>query len=96
MVLQSYQLHFLYNQDYPWKKLIQWFQNIHHKLTLSDLYVNEVGHNDDNSYVSNDDWNDKDKPDQDKNLVANTDFDKDKLEHINDMSNEDELHFNDG
>ena len=31
------------------------FQNMHHKSTFSDLYVNEVGHEDDDSCPSNND-----------------------------------------
>ena len=37
------------------------FQNIHHESTLSDLYVNEVGYNN-NSYASDNNWEDKKKP----------------------------------
>ena len=40
------------------------FHNIHHKSTLSNLYANEVGHYD-NSYPSEEDWNGKERPEQD-------------------------------
>ena len=44
------------------------FHNIHHKLTLSNLYANEVGHNDD-SYASDNNWNNKEMPEQDVRLM---------------------------
>ena len=38
------------------------FHNIHHESTLSDLCSDEIGHNDDYSCASDDDWKDKKKP----------------------------------
>ena len=69
------------------------FHNIHHESTLSNLYVNEVGQNYD-SYASNDNWNKKDRPEQDVRLIVdmNIDEDKDELEGIDDLGDEDELH----
>ena len=54
-------------------------------MTFSDLYTNEVGHVDDNNYASDNNWKDKDKPEQDTNLVADTDIDEDELEDNNDL-----------
>ena len=45
------------------------FYNIH-ELTLSNLYADEVGH-DDNSYASDNNWNDKEKPEQDVGIIVN-------------------------
>ena len=72
------------------------FQNIHYESTLSDLYANEVCHNDNNIYASDDNWEDIKKPEPDVKLVADMDIDDDELEDINDLCNEDELHLNDG
>ena len=35
------------------------FHNIHHESTLSDLYADKVGHEDDNSCASDKEWMDK-------------------------------------
>ena len=69
--------------------------NMHHAFTLSNLYANEVGHND-NSYVSDNDWNEKDRLEQDVRLIVNTNIDKNELEDINDLADEDELHLSNG
>ena len=71
------------------------FHNIHHELMLSDLYVNEFGH-DDNGYATDNDWNNKDRPEQDVRLIVNTNIDLDELEDINDLGDEDELHLSNG
>ena len=49
---------------------------MHHKLTLSNLYADEVDHND-NSYAADDNWNNKDKPEQDVRLIVDTNIDED-------------------
>ena len=54
-------------------------QNIPHESTLSNLYVDEVGHDDNNIYTSDINWEDKKKPEQDVNLVAFMNIDDDKL-----------------
>ena len=55
------------------------FHNIHHEPTLSDLYANEVGHNDNNSYTSDDNWKNRKNLVLDLNLVADMDIDDDEL-----------------
>ena len=62
---------------------------------LSDLYANEVGHND-NSYASDTNWNKKDRPEQDMKLIVGTNIDEDELEDIDDLGDEDDLHFGNG
>ena len=72
------------------------FHNIHHELTLSDLCTDEVGHNDNVSYISDNDWKDQMKPERDVNLVADMDINDDELEDIDDLGDEDKRHLNDG
>ena len=71
------------------------FHIIHHELTLSDLYADEIGYNDD-SYASNNNQNNKEKPEQDVGLIVDMDIDKDELEDIDDLGDEDELHLSNG
>ena len=69
------------------------FHNIHHKSTLSDLYADEVGQ-DDNSYASDNDQKDRKYPQADlKNLVANVGINNDE---VNDLEDGDALQLNDG
>ena len=68
---------------------------MNHESTLSNLYANEVGHND-NSYASDNNWNEKDRPEQDVSLIVDTNFDKDELEDIDDLGDEDKLHLGNG
>ena len=77
--------------------MLDWiqFQNTHHELALSNLFADKVGHNNDDSYTSEDNWNKKDSSKQDIKLVANTNIDEDELEDINDLDDEAELHLND-
>ena len=58
------------------------FLNIHHELTLSDLYADEVGHNDNDIYATYKNWEDKTKPYQNINLVTDIDINDDELEDI--------------
>ena len=62
---------------------------------LSNLYANKVGHND-NSYASDNNWNKKDRPEQDLRLIVNTNIDNDELEDINDLGDGDELNLGNG
>ena len=60
---------------------------------VSDLFANEVGHNNDNSCASNDDWKDRKNHKADlKNLVANIGIDN---YEADDLGDEDALHLND-
>ena len=69
------------------------FHNIHHKSTLSDLFVDEVGQDDVNSCASDNDWKDRKNPQVDlKNFVADVGIDDDE---VNDLDDEDALHLND-
>ena len=70
------------------------FHNIYHRLTLSDLYADKVGHKDDNSCVSDDNWKDRKNPEIDlKNLVANVGISSDE---VDDLDNKEAIHLNDG
>ena len=70
------------------------FHDIHHKSTLSDLYADKDGHEDNNSCTSNKDQKDRKNPETDlKNLVADVGIEDDK---VNELDDEDALHLNDG
>ena len=70
------------------------FHNIHHKSTLSDLFANEVSHNDDDSYTSDDEQKDRKNPKVDlKNLVADVGIDN---VEVDDLGDKDALYLNDG
>ena len=72
------------------------FHNIHHKSILSDIYANEVVYEDDNGYASNKYLMNEVKHEGDLNLISNINIGEDKLEGIDDMVEDDELHINDG
>ena len=55
---------------------------MHCKSIFSDLYADKVGHDNNDSYESDNDWKDKAKPEEDVNLVSNMNIDEDKLEDI--------------
>ena len=68
------------------------FHNIHHESTLSDLYADVVGQDDDNSCASNNDWKDRKNPEVDlKNLVADIGNDNDE---VDDLDNKEACHLN--
>ena len=73
------------------------FHNIHHKSTLLDLYVDKVGHKDDNSCASNKDWKDKNNPEDDlKNLVSDMVVNIDEVDDlVDDLNSRDAIHLND-
>ena len=68
------------------------FQNMHHKSMFSELNANEVGHDDDDSCASNNNQKDKAKRKEDVKLISDMNIDDDKLEDIDNMGKEDELH----
>ena len=51
---------------------------------MSNLYANKFGHDNDNSYTSNNKLKDTDKYKRDMNLVFDMNIDDDKLEDIDD------------
>ena len=68
------------------------FHNIHHESTLSDLYVDEVGYEDDDSCVSDEDLKEIDL----KNLVTDMAIDNDEVNDlVDDLNNKDAIHLND-
>ena len=70
------------------------FHNIHHKSILSDLYADKVGHHNNNSCKSDNNWKDKKNPEVDlKNLVANVGINDNE---VDDLDVKDALHLNDG
>ena len=82
------------------------FQNIHDVLTLSGLYADEVSHDnndnddhdedhEDDSYASDDDWENEKNPERDVNVVANRYILDDELEAIDDLDDENKFHIND-
>ena len=46
--------------------------------------------------TSDDNWNDKERPEQDVRLIVNTNIDKDELEDIDDLGDEVDLHLSNG
>ena len=52
------------------------FNNMYHKSTLSYLYINEVGYGNDDSYMSNNDWKDKVKREEDVKLLFDMNIDE--------------------
>ena len=73
------------------------FYNIYHESTLSDLYVDKVGHKDDNRCTSDKDWKDRKNPEDDlKNLVSDVAVDNDEFDDlVNDLNNDNTIHLND-
>ena len=70
------------------------FHNIHHESTLSDLFANKVGHSNDDSCASDNDWKYRKNCEVDlKNLVANIGINNDE---VNDLGDKDALHLNNG
>lgn len=69
------------------------FQNMHHKSMLSDFFADQVGHDDNDSCVSNDDWEytNKAKHEEDVKFISDMNIGADKLEDINDMGEEDDV-----
>ena len=68
------------------------FHNIHHESTLSDLYADEVGQ-DDNSCPSDNNWKNRKNPEVDlKNLIAGVGIDNDE---VDDLDDKEALHLND-
>ena len=51
------------------------FHNIYHKSTISDLYPNEVGHDNYESYASNNNWKNKIKRKEDMKLLSDMNID---------------------
>ena len=60
---------------------------MHRESTFSDLYTNEIGHADDDSCASDDDWKytDKAKREEDVKIPSDMDINDDKLEDIDNM-----------
>ena len=71
------------------------FNNIDHEGTLIDLYPDEVGHEDNDSCSSDNDWKETKKESWDRfeELVADLGIDNDE---VDDLDNEDAIHLNDG
>ena len=70
------------------------FHNMHYKSNLSNLFADEVGHDDDNSCASDNNWKDRKNPELDlKNVVADVDIDNDQ---VDDLGNKDALYLNAG
>ena len=72
------------------------FQNMHRESTFSDLYADEVGHDDDDSCASDDNWKytNKAKGENDMKLISDMNINDDKLEGINDIGEDDNLLLN--
>ena len=66
---------------------------MHRKSTFSDLYASEVGHDNDDSCVSDNNWKytEKVKSEEDMKFISDMNIDGDKLEDIDDMGEDDDL-----
>ena len=70
------------------------FHNIHLESTLSDLYADAVGQDNDDSCASDANWKDRTNPEVDlENLVSDVAINNDE---VDDLDNKDALHLNDG
>ena len=70
------------------------FNNIHHESMLLDLFADEVGQDNNDSCVSDDDCKDRKNHEIGlKNLVANVGINDDE---VGDLDNEDAIHLNNG
>ena len=70
---------------------------MHWESTFSDLYANDAGPNEDDSFVSDSDWKytDKAKREEDVKILADDmGIDKDELDNTNDMDEDDNLLLN--
>ena len=61
-------------------------QNMYHKSTLSDLFAEQIGHDDDDSCASNNDWKYIDKTKHEENEIFRSDINigDNELEDTND------------
>ena len=73
------------------------FHNIHHESTLSDLYVDKVGHKDNDSCASDKDWKNRKNPQDNLKILASyMDVDNDEVDDlVDDLNNEYAIHLND-
>ena len=70
------------------------FHNIHHESTLPGLCADKVGHKDNDSCASDNDWKDRKNPELDlKNLGTDVSINNDE---VNDLDDGDAIHLNDG
>ena len=70
---------------------------MYYKSTLSDLFADQVGRDNDDSYVSNGDWNYNNKAKHEEDIKTSTDdmdINDEELDDINDMGEEDDLLLN--